>query len=89
MARLRTMSLPELSQGLDDRFTLLSSGPRLAERRQQTLRAVVDWSHDLLEPTERVAFRRLAALTGGATASGIRAVCSDRGAATSNTQLSQ
>ena len=82
-ARLRTMTLPELSQGLDDRFTLLSIGPRLAERRQQTLRAVVDWSHDLLDPSERVVFRRLAAFTGGATASGIRAVCSDRSAATS------
>ena len=75
-ARLRTMSVDELHEGLDDRFALLSSGPRLAAPRQQTLRAVVDWSHDLLDPVERVVFRRLAAFVGGAGADGARAVCS-------------
>jgi predicted ATPase len=75
-ARLRTMTIPQLHDALDDRFTVLAGGPRLAEQRQQTLRSLVDWSHDLLDPVERVVFRRLAAFVGGATAEAARAVCS-------------
>lgn len=75
-ARLRTMTMRELHGALDDRFTVLAGGPRLADRRQQTLRSVVDWSHDLLEPVERVVFRRLAVFVGGAGPAAVRAVCS-------------
>ncbi len=76
-ARLRSMSLNDLVDRLDDRFALLSVGPRSAELRQQTLRNLVDWSHDLLDERERSLFRRLAAFSGGATLEAIETVCSD------------
>ena len=66
-ARLRSMSIDELIDRLDDRFSVLSAGPRTVEPRQQTLRAVVDWSHQLLEPEEQVVFRRLSVFVGGAS----------------------
>ncbi|ETW23248.1 hypothetical protein MGAST_15160 [Mycobacterium gastri 'Wayne'] len=50
-ARVRTMSLAEIVDGLHDRFRLLTGGSRTAVRRQQTLRASVDWSHALLTET--------------------------------------
>ena len=64
-ARLRSMSLDEVGGRLDDRFRLLSGGTRRARRRQQTLEAVIAWSHDLLSPTEQQFFRRLAVFSGG------------------------
>jgi predicted ATPase len=76
-ARLRSMSIDDLVTRLDDRFALLSVGQRSAEPRQQTLRNLVDWSHDLLDEDERTLFRRLAAFSGGATLDGIETVCAD------------
>jgi predicted ATPase/class 3 adenylate cyclase/DNA-binding CsgD family transcriptional regulator len=64
-ARVRALSLPEILNGLHDRFRLLTSGARTAVHRQQTLRASVDWSHALLTEPERVLFRRLAVFLGG------------------------
>lgn len=64
-ARVRTLSLTEIVDSLHDRFRLLTGGSRIAVRRQQTLRASVDWSHALLTETERVLFRRLAVFLGG------------------------
>jgi predicted ATPase/class 3 adenylate cyclase len=64
-ARVRALSLAELLEGLRDRFRLLTGGARTAVRRQQTLRASVDWSHALLTESERVLFRRLAVFLGG------------------------
>ena len=64
-ARVRALSLNEILDGLRDRFRLLTGGSRTAVRRQQTLRASVDWSHALLIEPERVLFRRLAAFMGG------------------------
>lgn len=64
-ARVRALSLPEIVASLHDRFRLLTGGARTAVRRQQTLRASVDWSHALLTEPERVLFRRLAAFLGG------------------------
>ena len=64
-ARVRTLSLTEIVDSLHDRFRLLTGGSRTAVRRQQTLRASVDWSHALLTDTERVLFRRLAVFLGG------------------------
>ena len=75
-ARLRTMTIPELHAALDDRFAVLAGGSRVVDHRQQTLRSLVDWSHDLLEPVERVVFRRLAAFVGGASTEAARTVCS-------------
>ena len=64
-ARVRVLSPEEILAGLQDRFRLLTGGARTAVRRQQTLRASVDWSHALLTEPERVLFRRLAAFVGG------------------------
>jgi predicted ATPase/class 3 adenylate cyclase/DNA-binding CsgD family transcriptional regulator len=64
-ARVRALSLSEIVDSLHDRFRLLTGGARTAVRRQQTLRASVDWSHALLTEPERTLFRRLAVFTGG------------------------
>jgi predicted ATPase/class 3 adenylate cyclase/DNA-binding NarL/FixJ family response regulator len=64
-ARVRALSLADILNGLRDRFRLLTGGARTAVRRQQTLRASVDWSHALLTEPERVLFRRLAVFLGG------------------------
>ena len=64
-ARVRALSLAEILDSLHDRFRLLTGGSRTAVRRQQTLRASVDWSHALLTEPERVLFRRLAVFLGG------------------------
>ncbi len=73
-ARVRALSLEEIVGSLNDRFRLLTGGRRIAVRRQQTLRASVDWSHALLTEPERVLFRRLAAFMGGFDLSAARAV---------------
>ena len=64
-ARVRALSPSEILESLHDRFRLLTGGARTAVRRQQTLRASVDWSHALLTEPERVLFRRLAVFYGG------------------------
>jgi predicted ATPase/class 3 adenylate cyclase/DNA-binding CsgD family transcriptional regulator len=64
-ARVRALSLTEIVDSLHDRFRLLTGGSRTAVRRQQTLRASVDWSHALLSEPERVLFRRVAVFLGG------------------------
>ncbi len=63
-ARVRALSLAEILDSLHDRFRLLTGGARTAVRRQQTLRASVDWSHALLTQPERVLLRRLAVFFG-------------------------
>jgi predicted ATPase/DNA-binding CsgD family transcriptional regulator len=64
-ARIRALSPDEILDGLQDRFRLLAGGARTAVPRQQTLRASVDWSHQLLAQPERMLFRRLAVFSGG------------------------
>ena len=64
-ARVRVLSLIEIVDSLHDRCRLLTGGARTVVRRQQTLRASVDWSHALLTEPERVVFRRLAVFIGG------------------------
>ncbi len=66
-ARLRAMPVERIAERLSDRFRLLTSGDRTALPRQQTLRALIDWSHDLLDAHERALFRRLAVFAGGFT----------------------
>ena len=75
-ARLRTSSVDDLIDRLDDRFAVLSTGSRSVEPRQQTLRAVVDWSHDLLAAEERAVFRRLSVFVGGASPDAATGTCS-------------
>ena len=74
-ARLRTMTLRQLAGRLDDRFRLLTGGSRTAMARQRTLRAVVDWSWDLLDDPERRMLGRLAVFPGGVTVESAEAVC--------------
>ena len=76
-ARVRALSLDEIAGSLHDRFRLLTGGRRMAVRRQQTLRASVDWSHELLTEPERVLFRRLAAFMGGFDSAAARAVAGE------------
>src|SRR6201999_3641876 len=76
-ARVRALSLTEILDSLHDRFRLLTGGARTAVRRQQTLRASVDWSHALLTEPERVLFRRLAAFAGGFDLDAAQAVGAD------------
>src|SRR5271168_294418 len=64
-ARVRAFSVGGILDRLHDRFRLLTGGARTAVRRQQTLRASVDWSHALLTETERSLLRRLAVFLGG------------------------
>jgi predicted ATPase len=74
-ARLRTMSLDQLAHRLDDRFRLLTSGSRTALPRHKTLRAVVDWSWELLTDAERMVLRRLSVFSGGASLEAAEWVC--------------
>ncbi|MGN9847316.1 BTAD domain-containing putative transcriptional regulator [Nonomuraea sp. H19] len=74
-ARLRTMSIDQLARRLDDRFRLLTSGSRTALSRHKTLRAVVDWSWDLLTEAERGVLRRLSVFSGGASLEAAERVC--------------
>ena len=74
-ARLRTMSLDQLASRLDDRFRLLTGGSRTALPHHRTLRAVVDWSWELLTDAERTVLRRLAVFSGGASLDAAEQVC--------------
>jgi predicted ATPase/DNA-binding SARP family transcriptional activator len=74
---LRTLTPAQLAERLDDRFALLTGGSRTALPRHRTLRAVVDWSWDLLAPAEQVLARRLAVFPAGATLAMAEQVCAD------------
>jgi predicted ATPase/DNA-binding SARP family transcriptional activator len=78
-ARLRTMSLDQLAHRLDDRFRLLTGGSRTALPRHRTLRAVVDWSWELLTDAERTVLRRLSVFSGGASLEAAERVCAGDG----------
>ena len=73
-ARLRALPVEEIAARVNDRFRLLTSGDRTALPRQKTLRALIDWSHDLLTEPERVLLRRLAVFAGGFTLDAAEAV---------------
>ncbi|MFH8565246.1 AfsR/SARP family transcriptional regulator [Streptomyces sp. NPDC017988] len=74
-ARLRLLTPRQIADRLDDRFRLLTSGARTVLPRQQTLRAVVDWSWDLLDAPERAVLRRLSVFAGGCDLAAAEAVC--------------
>ena len=63
-ARVRALSVEQIRDRVADRFTLLTTGDRTAPQRQRTLRAAIDWSHDLLTEQEQVLFRRLSVFAG-------------------------
>ena len=74
---LRTLTPAQLAERLDDRFALLTGGSRTALPRHRTLRAVVDWSWELLSAPEQVLARRLAVFSGGTTLAAAERVCAD------------
>ena len=74
-ARLRTLPLAEISRRLTDRFRLLTGGSRTALPRHRTLRAVVEWSWELLTPAERLLAERFSVFPAGATPASVAAVC--------------
>jgi predicted ATPase/DNA-binding NarL/FixJ family response regulator len=78
-ARVRMMSVEQIAAGLSDRFRLLTGGARDALPRAQTLRASVDWSHDLLDDNERTLFRRLGVFAGGWRLEAVEEVCAGNG----------
>ena len=69
-ARLNVLTGTGIASCLDDCFRLLSAGSRTALQRQQTLRATIDWSYELLSEKERLLLRRLAVFAGGWTLEG-------------------
>jgi predicted ATPase/class 3 adenylate cyclase len=80
-ARVKALPVEQINQRLDDRFRLLTGGSRTALPRQQTLRALIDWSYDLLSEGERALLRRLSVFAGGWTLPAAEAVCTGGGVA--------
>ena len=74
-SRVKVLSPDQIAARLDDRFRLLTGGSRTALPRQQTLRAMIDWSYSLLSEQEKKLFRRLAVFVGGWTLEAAEAVC--------------
>ncbi|WP_049557398.1 BTAD domain-containing putative transcriptional regulator [Nonomuraea sp. SBT364] len=77
--RVRGLGVRELAARLENRFRVLTAGQRGAPARQQTLRAMIDWSWELLSEPERVVLRRLAVPAGGCTLDAVEAVCAGTG----------
>ena len=78
-ARIRNMSVEQISAGLDDRFQLLTASTRTANVRHQTLHAAIDWSYNLLSEAERWLFCRLSVFSGGWTLDAAETICSGEG----------
>ena len=78
-ARVNALTVGQIAARLDDAFQLLTAGSRTALPRHQTLRAAIDWSHDLLPEAERTLFRRLSAFAGGWSLSAAEAICPGSG----------
>ena len=74
-ARVRSLSVEQINTRLDQRFRLLTGGSRVALPRQQTLRALIDWSYDLLTEAEKVLLCRLSVFAGGWTLKAAETVC--------------
>jgi predicted ATPase/class 3 adenylate cyclase len=74
-ARMRSMSVAQINERLHDRFKLLTGGSRVALERQQTLRALVNWSYDLLQESEQIVLDRLSVFVGGFDLAAAEAVC--------------
>ena len=78
-ARVRSLSVEEINRKLDQRFRLLTGGSRTALPRQQTLRALIDWSYDLLHDPEKRLLQRLSVFAGGWTLDAAEQVCAGDG----------
>jgi predicted ATPase/transcriptional regulator with XRE-family HTH domain len=80
-ARIRVLSPRQLAERIDERFNLLTMGDRTALPRQQTMRALIDWSYDLLSEHERLLFDRLAIFVDGFGIDAVGAICAGDGLA--------
>lgn len=78
-SRLRTLTVDQTVDRLQDRFSLLTSGSRTARPRQRTLRALIDWSYELCGPAERLLWNRLSVFAGGFTLDAAEDVCAGEG----------
>jgi predicted ATPase/class 3 adenylate cyclase/tetratricopeptide (TPR) repeat protein len=78
-ARVRALPVQKIAERLDDRFRLLTHGSPSALPRQQTLRALIDWSYDLLSEQARMLLRRLSVFSGGCALDAVEAVCVGEG----------
>jgi non-specific serine/threonine protein kinase len=78
-ARVRVLPVEQIAKRLDRRFHLLTSGSKTSLPRHQTLRALIDWSYDLLEDSEKALLRRLSVFSGGWTLDAAEAVCAGDG----------
>ncbi|MBV8671711.1 MAG: adenylate/guanylate cyclase domain-containing protein [Candidatus Eremiobacteraeota bacterium] len=78
-ARVKVLSLDSLAQRLDKRFSLLTGGDRTALERQRTLGALIDWSYELLTPSEQLLFCRVSVFAGGFALEAAEAVCVGEG----------
>src|SRR5204862_4713684 len=76
---VKALPVEQMAARLDDAFRLLTGGSRTALPRQQTLRALIDWSYDLLSETEKALLRRLSVFAGGWSLEAAEAVCSGDG----------
>jgi len=76
-ARVKVLTVEKINDRLSDRFKLLTGGKRTALPRQQTLRALIDWSYDLLSEEEKILWRILSVFTGGFTYEAAENVCGD------------
>lgn len=74
-ARVRSLSIADINTRLKDRYKLLTSGDRTLQERQRTLRALVDWSHDLLEHDEQALLARISVFAGGFDLQAVETVC--------------
>ena len=74
-ARVRSLTVSDINARLKDRYKLLTGGARVLQERQQTLRALVDWSYELLEPTEQILLGRLGVFVGGFDLAAAAEVC--------------
>ncbi len=78
-ARVRVLSVAQIGERLNDRFNLLTGGSRTALPQHKTLRATMDWSHQLLGEQERILLRRLSVFAGGFTTEVLEAICASEG----------
>jgi predicted ATPase/class 3 adenylate cyclase len=76
-ARVKVLSVPNIAARLDERFRILTGGSRTALPRQRTMRALIDWSWDLLDERERSVMRSVAIFSGGWTAEAAESVCAN------------
>jgi predicted ATPase/class 3 adenylate cyclase len=86
-ARVRSLSVDQIAKRLDDRFRLLTGGSRTALERQQTLRATIDWSYNLLSNNETLMLNRLSVFAGGWTLEAAEQVCAEENSSSSEDVL--